>query len=204
MKTQILYIHGGNSYSTHEKYIDSLKTKTIWDPNNTVPQKRWRETIYTAFKESCDIFYPQMPNSQNAKYLEWKIWFERYFEYLTGEVILIGHSQGGYFLIKYLSENTTPFPVKALFLVASPSGPDDFNSEDGGDFAFNSDNLSNIEKQTSTIILYHSTDDLVVPYSHAENLKNGLPHSKLITLTDRGHFIGPEFPEIIEEIRKIL
>jgi len=50
--------------------------------------------------------------------------------------------------------------------------------------------------------LYHSTDDDVVPYVHAEKIKSYLPKAKLITLTDRGHINQPEFPEILENIMK--
>jgi uncharacterized protein len=204
MKTQILYIHGGDAFTNYENFLEILKTEPIDDPFNTEIRKKWKEKLKIECGGQADILLPSMPNSRNAHYIEWKIWFERHFEFLTGEVILIGHSQGGYFLAKYLTENSAPFPIKALFLVSAPFEPRVDEPEDGGDFNFDTSNLHNLEKQAQNIIIYHSEDDTVVPYTHGISYKNALPSANFISFTDRGHFIGPEFPEIIEEIKKML
>lgn len=204
MKTQILHIHGGNSYSKYEDYLNSLKTKTIWDPYGQKPAKHWREDIRATFSEEADVFYPSMPNSQNAQYNEWKIWFERYFEYFTGEIILTGHSLGANFLVKYLSEEQFPFHLKGLFLIAGTFDSTGLGTEDCKSFIPNQEMLSEILRKTSLIHVFHSNDDTVVSFEHALKYKSALPSIHLHEFTDRGHFIGPEFPEIIEEIRKIL
>ncbi len=201
MKAQILFIHGGDSFSNYDDFLESLKTEPIRDPLGTEVKKRWKETLKLEFGQEIDVFYPSMPNKDNARYTEWKIWFERYFEYLNGNVILIGHSQGGYFLAKYLSENTVPFPILALYLVAAPFGPGERGAEDGGDFVFNPENLKNIYKVAQNITIYHSEDDEVVPFSHALSYHETLPKAAFITFKDRGHFLQPEFPEIIEDIK---
>jgi uncharacterized protein len=202
MRTQVIFIHGGTSFSSYEKFLNHLKTGPIWDPKGVEKKKRWKETIYEAFGNTCDVFFPSMPNSNNSKYEEWKIWFERYFEYLTGEVILIGHSQGGYFLAKYLSENTVSFHVKALYLVSTPFRPDDFHGEDGADFAFDPNKLKRIQDFVQNIIIIHSKDDEVVPVSHAEMFHVALPSAKYMLFNDRGHFLQSEFPEILEDIQE--
>jgi uncharacterized protein len=202
MKTQIVFIHGGTSFSSQDAFLEYLKTTELPDPFQTERPKKWKESIQETFGTTCDIFYPSMPNSANAHYIEWKIWFERYFEHLTGNVILIGHSQGGYFLAKYLSENIPPFPVCALYLISAPY--ENFDREDDGDFSFNPNNLKNIEKTTKDIVLFHSTNDDIVPFSHAERYKNALPTAKFMVFHDRGHFLDPQFPEIIEDIKKYL
>jgi predicted alpha/beta hydrolase family esterase len=204
MKIQILYIHGGDAFSNYDDFLECLRTESIDDPFNTEVRKKWKEKLKIEFGEHADILLPSMPNKQNAHYIEWKIWFERHFEFLTGEVILIGHSQGGYFLAKYLTENSVPFPVKTLFLVSAPFEPRAGEKEDGGDFNFDTKKLSNLNSVSQNIFIFHSEDDTVVPYSHGISYRNTLPTAKFISFTDRGHFIGPEFPEIIEEIRKIL
>lgn len=61
-----------------------------------------------------------MPNGNNAQYIEWKIWFERLLPFLNDGVILIGHSLGGIFLAKYLSENNFSIKVRAAILIAAP------------------------------------------------------------------------------------
>jgi predicted alpha/beta hydrolase family esterase len=204
MKKQIVFIHGGYSFSNYEKFLDNLKTEPIWDPYGIETKKRWKETLKEEFSMICDIFYPSMPNRENAHYIEWKIWFERYFEFLTGEVILVGHSQGGCFLAKYLSENTVPFPVIGLYLVAVPCSSQNLGNEDIGDFQFDQKNLSGLEKMAQNITIYHSTDDDVVPYSHGENYHKALSGSSFTSFANRGHFLQSEFPEIITSIRALL
>lgn len=204
MRTQIVYIHGGTAFSSYDAFLDHLRTRPVWDPNGTTRQKRWKDDLVSEFGETCDIFFPSMPNSQNAKYEEWKIWFERYTEFLTGDVILIGHSLGGYFLAKYLSENTPSFHVKSVYFVASPFENDDFDGEDGGDFAFDPKNLPKIETTIEKIVIFHAKDDTIVPYSHAEKFHVALPHAEYNLLENGGHFIDESFPEMVEHLHKMV
>ncbi len=204
MKTQIVYIHGGTAYRNYEMFLENLRTEPIDDFFGILKRKKWKETLREEFGSTCDVFYPSMPNTQNARYIEWKIWFERYFELINGEIILIGHSQGAYFLAKYLSENQTPFPIRKLYLVAAPFEPDNFGGEDGGDFNPDPSKLVDIYKNTENIVIYHSKDDDCVPYSHGEKYHIALPKAEYILFKDRGHFNSPTFPEIIEDIQKLL
>ena len=91
-----------------KSYLNYLKTVSI-DPPTTAPRQKWRYTLASELGSGYEVFLPVMPNSDNAKYEEWKIWFERHFQFFRDGMILIGNSQGGYFLAKYLSENQTPF-----------------------------------------------------------------------------------------------
>lgn len=54
------------------------------------------------------VYQPQFPNKQNAQYPEWKLFFEKTIAQLEDGLILIGHSLGASFLVKYLSENKIP------------------------------------------------------------------------------------------------
>ena len=67
-----------------------------------------------------NYMYPQMPNKQNADYQAWKIEFEKILPDLDKDSILIGHSLGGIFLAKYLSENKLAQKLDSLHLVAAP------------------------------------------------------------------------------------
>jgi len=144
-----------------------------------------------------------MPNKQNAQYKEWKIWFERHFEYLHDDILLIGWSLGGYFLLKYLIEETLPFSIKHLFLIAAPFEPEDFGGEDGGDFAFDRKKVGNVAAQAANIYILHSKDDFVVPFSHGEKLAAALPEAEFITFEDKNHFLIEEFPELIGKIKEL-
>lgn len=204
MQRTIVYIHGGTAFSSYGSFLNQLKNTEISDPYGIKMRKRWKEEIFTTFGAKCLTLFPSMPNSQNAHYEEWKIWFERHIPFIQGEAILIGHSQGGYFLAKYLSENTPTFPIRALYLVSAAFMRDDFGGEDGGDFEFNPGNLTNLPQIASNIILIHSKDDTVVPFSHFEKYKTALPQARTMSFEDRWHFVGEEFPEIIEDIRKYI
>lgn len=202
-KQQVLYVHGGTAFSRYEAFLKHLKTKELRDLPGMEQLKKWSSTFRDDLGDSYEVFMPSMPNSQNAKYEEWKIWFERYFEYLHDEVTLVGWSQGGYFLVKYLIENKIPFDIKALFLLATPFKNDNFEGEDGGDFAFDTDRIEDLAKRVKKIYLFHSKDDSIVPYAHAENYKKALPEAELVTFTDKNHFLLENFPELLEKIRKI-
>lgn len=198
---QVFYIHGGESFRDQAAFLEHLRTCTLRYPHGDKPQlwgSRLREDL-----SDFEVFAPEMPNKQNATYAEWQIWFERHFEYLTDGLILVGWSQGAFFLQKYLLENTVPFSIKALFLVAPPVQPDDLSGEDGGDFVFDTSQLGRLAKRAGQIHVLHSTDDFVVPYAHAEMLQAALPSATLHTFTDRDHFLQSEFPELVELIKKV-
>lgn len=163
---------------------------------------RWTQTM-VELGEEYEVFMPSMPNKQNADYEEWKIWFERHFEYLRDEVILVGWSLGGMFLAKYLSENTLPFKVSSLMLLAAPCGTfADEQGNDCGSFQFNPEILAKLPERASKIAIFHSEDDFVVPYQHALEFKKHLPEAEFMSFTDKNHFLIPEFSELLTKIRE--
>ncbi|TSC91414.1 MAG: hypothetical protein CEN90_543 [Parcubacteria group bacterium Licking1014_17] len=196
MAKQIIVIQGGDSFNTYKEYISSLKN---WEV--TIDKfrhyKDWKVTLPQKLGKSYDVLMPRMPNKTNARYEEWKIWFERMFPFLNGEVILIGHSLGGMFLAKYLAENDFPKRIKKLFLIASPHN----RTEDIGDFLLPK-SLKKISEQTKNIYLFHSKDDPSVPFSELAAFRKQLPKAKAIIFKDRGHFNQKEFPELIRLIKQ--
>ena len=196
MKQQILVIHGGNAFEKYEEYLNYLKTKEV-----TLEKLRsmdWKESLGRMLGDEYQVLAPRMPNGQNARYSEWKIWFERIVPLLDEPVILIGHSMGGIFLVKFLSENVMPKKITATFLVAAP-----YNAEVGEslvDFALTRD-LTKFNEQGGKIFLYQSKDDPVVPFSHVEKYHKELPNAALRIFEDRQHFNQPELPELVENIK---
>jgi hypothetical protein len=140
-----------------------------------------------------------------ATYKARKIWFEKIFPYLNDEdLVIVWHSLWWMFLIKYLWENTFPKKIKQLHLVSSVFDESDMSDEEkyAWDFAYDPNIIHNLENQAEKIFLYHSTDDEIVPYTHAEKIKAYLPKAKLVALSDRGHFKQAEFPELLKNIIK--
>lgn len=197
MKKQIVYIHGGDSFESYDEYIKYLK-ETEFSIDWFVHKKKWKVSLTEELENEFQILMPDMPNKFNAVYDEWKIWFEKMIPFINDGVIVIGHSQGGIFLAKYLSENNYPKKIGALMLVAPPHN----NTSEVGSFKLEK-SLENISEQCSEIHLFFSKDDFVVPFSEMEKYQKDLPNAKFHIFEDRGHFLQETFPEIVEEIRKI-
>ena len=203
MKRQVLFIHGGEAYSKYDDFLTALKTQPIRNPTGDRVNLWWCDKLRNKLGDQFEVFTPSMPNKENAQYKEWKIWFERYFKFLHNDVILIGWSQGGYFLAKYLTENVISVSIKALYLVAVPFEQEDFGGEDGGDFSFNTEKLPKLSKDVENIYIFHSKDDFVVPYEHALKYKKMLPEAKLVTFEDKNHFLQEDFPELIKSLKDL-
>jgi predicted alpha/beta hydrolase family esterase len=192
MKKQVFVIHGGDAWDTYEEYIAQIKRWTF-DPYE-VRGGGWKKSLALQLGDDYEVILPTMPSKYNAKYMEWCIWMEKIVPHIRNNAILIGHSLGANFLVKFFSENVMPFSVLQLHLVAGCYGS-------GGGFEL-SENIGNIQKQCLNIFIYHSTDDPIVSYSDAQKYHIKLPHAHLETFADRGHFLQEDFPEIVERIRK--
>lgn len=108
---------------------------------------------------------------------------------------LVGHSLGGNFLLKYLSENN--LEVNNLYLVASCLNCKGFEVD--------SESLKLIEKKVKgKIYIYHSENDKVVKIEQAEIIKQKIPKAKFIRFSNRGHFNDEKFLELKNQIIKDL
>lgn len=198
MKQQIVVIHGGDAYATYEEYLQSLREKEI--TLERLRQKDWKSNLQQDLGEDYEVLTPRLPNAQNARYVEWKIIFDKIVPLLSDNVILIGHSLGGLFLVKYVSENKTPKTIKATLLVATPYSTQDY--EPIVDFSIER-SLTPFEMTGGKIIFYQSRDDVVVPFENVKKYKAALPAAELRIFEDRGHFNQEHFPELVEEIKSL-
>ena len=198
MPQQILVIHGGDAFDSYEEYLRNLELKMAYLDRMKVGG--WKMELQKNLGEGFDVYSPTMPNAANAKYAEWKIWFEKIIPLLNDDLILVGHSLGGIFLAKYLSENQIARRVRATFLVAAP-----FNTPTDhplADFVL-LENLAGLRKQGGDIFLYHSIDDVVVPFSNAQSYMSDLSDATLRSFTDRGHFNDDRLLEIEKDIQSV-
>lgn len=197
IKKQVVVVHGGDTFDTYEEYLSFLNAYEINFEKLKI--KRWKEILGERLGEDFEVVLPKMPNSMNSKYAEWKIMFEKLPQFLKDDVVLLGHSLGGIFLAKYLSENNFPKKIKATFLVSAP-----FDTKDSdyslGDFIL-PDSLENFQNQAGKIFLFHSKDDLVVPFADLEKYKKSLPNAEVMVFEDKGHFDQTEFPELVQLIK---
>lgn len=194
---QVVVIHGGNAFDSYEEYINFLQTKEV--TLDRLRSRDWKSTLADELGDDFDVLTPKMPNPSNARYYEWKIWFERLIPLFDDNVIFIGHSLGGIFLAKYFSENVCPKKILATFLVAAP-----FNTPENHplvDFNITA-SLEKFAEQGGRIILFHSKDDKIVYPKNVHFYKAALPNSEVKMFENRGHFNSPEFPELVNELRE--
>ena len=198
MKQQVVFIHGGDSFSKKEDFLSHLKQVPIRNLPGKQSTTHFTQTLAEDLGESYEVFMPAMPNKQNADYEEWSLWFERHFEHLAGEVILVGWSLGGMFLAKYVSEHEVPFVISKLVLLAAPCGR--YESPDGndcGNFQFNVESVAVLSERAKKVFILHSEDDFVVPIEAAFQYKTAIPSAELVIFKDKNHFLSAEFPELL-------
>jgi uncharacterized protein len=183
MRKQILIIHGAGVQVLHRRNTD------------------WQASLQDALGAKYELLTPQMPSPESPQYAAWKSRLEESLALLNDKAILVGHSLGGSILLKYLPEETCQKSISGLFIVAAPCwGADqDWQSDD---FAFrqNFSNLVHIPR----IVLYHSRDDEVVPFTNLAIFKEKLPSAIVRPLNGRGHeFNNREFREIVDDIKSL-
>ena len=160
------------------------------------PKKSRKNRLCDSISSHYECLRPQMPNWFKADYESWKIWFEKFFKYLNEEdIVLIWFSLWAMFLMRYLSENEFPRQIHQLHLVA-PERKEEWLSG----FHSTKKNLEKMIGQCESVTLYHSKDDMIVPYESAERLTEAFPMIRFESFETRGHFIQPAFPELLENI----
>lgn len=197
-KITILVVHGGMTFKSEKDYLHYLKTKKI----STQKKVYWSgEYLEKSLGKKFEIIIPRMPLQDNAKYRDWKIFFERYLPLLKNKFILIGSSLGGVFLAKYLSENKLRRKALSVYLICPPFD----NSLPGEDLVGGfklKNNLSLIEKNSKNLHLLFSKDDDVVPIPHADKYKSKLISAHFVIYKSKnGHFNIEKFPEIVKMIK---
>jgi predicted alpha/beta hydrolase family esterase len=196
-KKQVVFIPGGESFASNEEFLEFLRS-TDFDPYRESARK-WREHLQEEIEVvGGEYLFLEMPNRLNAQYAAWVICFEKLMPYLHDGMVLIGHSLGGGFLVRYLSTNTLPVAVSQLHLVAPAISEE--NCPGMGEFDTNLNTFTSWQGQVNQTHVWYSDDDQIVPAIESkqllEKLSTAIPHQ----FSDRGHFLMEEFPEIEEII----
>ncbi len=196
---QVFVVHGGNTFRSEDDFLDYLKNKEV----SIDDYPSWSsDYLKSALGDGFKVIKPRMPCKENARYIEWKVYFERFFPLLDDDVVLIGNSLGGIFLAKYLSENKFPKNIISLFLVAPPFDNSIPGEDLVGGFELGSD-LSLLDDSANNLYLFFSSDDVVVPLDHAEKYSKKLKNANIIVFDGKnGHFNVSEFPEIVDFIKR--
>ncbi len=192
-KPQLVFVHGGDALRDSEKLYALLRSRTF-NPYET--RQKWQEVLFEHLRTTYECHRLEMPNKYWADYEAWKIWFEKMVPFLREKVVLVGHSLGGGFLFRYLSENALPVTVSQIHLIAPVILP----MADCDGFYIDTKNWTGFMSTVLRIHVWHSADDTIVPITHSEALITRDESIVFHHFTDRFHFIGDTFPELVTAI----
>ena len=151
-------------------------------------------------KNNIDVCVPLMPLSWQPDYDKWKKEIEKSNPKIDENSILIGHSAGGSFLVRWLGEKQ--IKIDKLILVA----PSRILSDDESRLKkFNDFKISNkIKNLTNKITIFVSDNDKPYRKKSTQIYKKELD-AEVIELKNKGHFTAKymnpcEVPEFLEEI----
>jgi predicted alpha/beta hydrolase family esterase len=141
---------------------------------------------------------PEVPRSYE---LNWKIWqreFERFD--LSSDTILVGHSAGGGFLVKYLSINPA-IKVGKVMLVAPWLDPD--GKDENGFFA-DFEIAPGLAARTAGVTIFGSDNDQASVKRSIDSLRSKAQNLTYREFHNYGHFCFEdmktvEFPELAHE-----
>ncbi len=145
----------------------------------------------------------EMPHSYNPSYTDHSEVLGQMK--ISSETILVGHSCGGGFLVRYFSEHKELSPKK-IILVAPWLDPEGYLKElDPETTFFNFEIDGDIANRTEVHCIY-STDDEKDILESIERIQEKIPNMVIHRFTDKGHFIdsslgGNEFPELLELLK---
>lgn len=188
MKNAII-LHGGPS---KEEYYDPKipsMSNAYWIP--WLQGKLLKADIPTAT--------PEVPYSFDRNWEMWNQEVERFD--ITPETILIGHSTGAGFFVKYLSIHPN-IKVDKVVLIAPWLDPENEHTKNFFD-DFEID--SNLVSRTKGITIFNSDNDQKSVQKTVEILRNKIKGIGYKELHNRGHFYlydlnSKEFPELLEFI----
>lgn len=138
---------------------------------------------------------PEIPEAYNPQYDLWKREFERFP--INEETTLVGHSCGGGFLVRWLTENKVK--VGKVVLVAPWLDPDRSKTTDFFEFEIDS---KAVDRVRELHVLVSDDDDADI-HESVEKIMNVLPKAKIHRFRDKGHFTfgqmkTDKFPELLD------
>ncbi len=189
MKNAIL-IHGWN---TKDEYYDPARPSASND--------HWFPWISKQLiLRDINAVSIEMPNGHYPEYDIWKKELERYE--IGPDSILIGHSCGGGFLVRWLSENTV---VAGDVVLVAPWLGYDVNDEPFDESFFDFSIDKNLSKRVKKLTVMVSDDDVEPIHKSVRDIQSGIDGVNIKEYSDKGHFTlsslgGPEFPELLNEV----
>lgn len=179
MKSTII-IHGSPDKEEYYDVTQPSPSNHHWIP--------WLQKELTLKDEIS--FALEMPKPYDPIYLEWVKVVENCK--IDKETTLIGHSCGGGFLLRYLSENKNIIPNKVI-LIAPWVDPEKELSTNFFEFEIDSELT-----QRTELHMFTSSDDFEGCLKSFDIIRNGLPSIHLHEFENKEHFCMKDFLELLQ------
>lgn len=172
--------------------------KEYYDPDApSMSNAHWLPWLQAQLlKNDIAVATPEVPFAYEPK---WGVWVKEVERYdINAETILVGHSCGAGFWVRYLSENKD-LKVGQVVLVApwidvEQTDPNNF-------FSFTID--PDVVDRTTKMTIFHSTDDGEEMQSSVKKLRNEIKNVNYVEFQNKGHFTHrtmptDKFPELLK------
>lgn len=118
---------------------------------------------------------PLMPHPEAPRANAWLDALEAELSDLPADAVLVGHSMGGAMLLKLLAERKQTLVASGLVMIACPFwGEPDWEVEE----FYLPEEFPNCLSGLNRILLYHSRDDSIVPFSHMAAYHKHIPRAE--------------------------
>jgi len=168
--------------------------------------------IYNWLKEELEekqyfVIVPEFPTQEGVIYDVWKDIFKKYNKYINEETIIITHSIGNEFIIKYLAENNISaklyIGLAGFANVFETEGKEDLNRA-VKDFLVTEEEIQKFIKLVDKRHCIYSDNDHIVPIEILEEYPKKIKGSSILIkgIGHMGKKSGLEkIPEVLDIIR---
>lgn len=171
-----------------------------WGARTYNPNKGWKYWLqfYAEFEHDVMMQLPEFPHAHVLlmKYDEWEKIMDR--QDINPETVLIGHSAGGGFVLKYLAMHPD-LKVKQVVLVAPWIDAEGFQPL-GFYKNLKLDNAI-VARAEQGIDLMISDDDMPHIKTSFDKIMQNMSEIRVHRFSGYGHFVRPELPEIMPIIK---
>ena len=161
-----------------------------WGGDSTTNWFPWLKAIEE--KKGNEVFVPDFPNTEFPTYDAWRDhWEEFYASKVDKESVLVGHSLGGSFLLRWLSEKE----VSVAYLILVAPAPDDCGIDEVKTFFTDSWKREVLKQNIGKIEILGTDNDPYILLNKFETLAKELEATFKIC-PGKGHLNDVELPEI--------
>lgn len=159
-------------------------------------------------KLGYNVLIPNLPPREGVIYEKWKNIFNDYKKYISNDSIIVAHSIGNEFIIKYFNENN----LKSKLYISLAGFSEYFEWEDREDlnracknFIVNQNELNYFKNAIINKYSIYSDNDHIVPFDILERYPNSI-NATPILIRNIGHMGKKsgleELPKVVEIIIK--